>query len=279
MTDISIRRDGITLAASVYGSREAQPMLFLHGLSQSRDTWNEIAQRLTDRYQVWTLDFHGHGHSDRTPRYVFEDYVADAEAVVKLLNKPPVVVGHSLGACVTGVLAQSGNIRGALLEDPPWFLGEEAEWKRSVYPTIFPIVAAQQGKLQREDAPLEAFLAFVANTPSLKGGVASDHIGPRHLLSHASALQRQDNRCWEAVGAMLAPIARERAFRCPAKVLQSDPTLGAALLDGHEARLAATNPGAEIVRYSGATHNIHRELAYEERFFADLTAFLSRLGA
>jgi pimeloyl-ACP methyl ester carboxylesterase len=277
MTDISIQRDGLSLAASVYGPQEAEPVLFLHGLSQSRDTWNEIVQRLCDRYQVWTLDFHGHGHSDRASRYVFQDYVADAEAVVKLLKRPPVVVGHSLGACVSGVLAQSGAIRGAFLEDPPWFLGEEAEWKRSVYPTIFPIVAAQQRKLQQENAPLDTFLAFVSNTPSLKGGIAGDHIGPRHLLSHASALQRQDNRCWEAVGAMLAPIARERAFRCPAKILQSDATLGAALLDGHELRLAATNPQVEIVRYDGATHNIHRERAFEDRFFADLTAFLSRL--
>jgi len=281
MTDISIRRDGLNLAASVHGSRDAQPILLLHGHSLSRDTWDEIARRLCDCHQVWTLDFHGHGHSDHAPSYQFADYVADAEAMLRVLAKPPVVVGHSLGACVAGVLAQSPhlNLRGAFLEDPPWFLGEETEWQRSVFPKLFPIVAAQQASLQQENAPLAAYVAFVSNAPSPKGGVASDHIGPRQLLSHASALQRQDNRCWASIGSLLAPIPTNGEFRCPTRILQADPGLGAALLDGHEARLARANPRAEIVRYSGAGHGIHRERAFEEKFFADLMTFLSAIPA
>jgi pimeloyl-ACP methyl ester carboxylesterase len=67
MTDITIANGNTKLAASVYGSPAADPILFLHGISLSRDTWEEIAQRLSPTYRVWTLDFRGHGHSDRSP--------------------------------------------------------------------------------------------------------------------------------------------------------------------------------------------------------------------
>ena len=48
MTDITIENRGIRLAASVDGPANAKAILFLHGLSLSRDTWQETAKRLTN---------------------------------------------------------------------------------------------------------------------------------------------------------------------------------------------------------------------------------------
>lgn len=50
MTDITIANGPVKLAASVYRSPAAEPILFLHGVSHSRDTWEEIAQRLSSKY-------------------------------------------------------------------------------------------------------------------------------------------------------------------------------------------------------------------------------------
>lgn len=66
MTDITIENRAIRLAASVDGPANARAILFLHGLSLSRDTWEDTARRLTNQYRVWTLDFRGHGHCSRT---------------------------------------------------------------------------------------------------------------------------------------------------------------------------------------------------------------------
>ena len=276
MTDITIENQGTKLAASIYGTADAEPILFLHGLSLSRDTWAEIAQSLSSDYLVWTLDFRGHGHSDHASSYELADYVSDAEAALAAIGRPTFMVGHSLGACVAGVLGQShSNVRAIFLEDPPWFLGEPTEWDRSVFPKLFSIVSAKQAIWQQERASLATYLAFVSNSPSPMGGIASDHIGPRHLLSHASALQRQDGRCWNNAGHNLAVIETGREFRCPAKIIQPDPRFGAAMLEGHEARLAKTNPKAEIVRYRDCGHSPHRTLGFEECFARDLRAFVS----
>lgn len=94
MTDITLDNHGVRLAASVDGPTNGEPILFLHGLSVSRDTWQEIGGRLKDRYRVWTLDFRGHGHSDRAASYALADYVSDAETALAAIGRRAVIVGH-----------------------------------------------------------------------------------------------------------------------------------------------------------------------------------------
>jgi pimeloyl-ACP methyl ester carboxylesterase len=282
MTDITLDNKGIKLAASVHGPADGEPILFLHGLSLSRDTWEEIAEQQKKRHRVWTLDFRGHGHSDRAASYELADYVSDAETVLAEIGRPAVIVGHSLGGCVAGVLAQRGhaNVRAVFLEDPPWYLGEPGEWEKSAFPRLFSIVSTQQAIWQREKAPLSKYLEFVSNSPSPMGGIASDHFGSRQLLSNASALQRQDGSCWGnfvSSGEAFATIATGREFLCPTKIIHADPRFGAALLEGHEARLAKTNPKAEIVHYNGSGHRPHAARAFEQRFTGDLEGFVSKV--
>lgn len=161
MTDITLDNKGVKLAVSVHGQTDSEPILFLHGMSLSRDTWEEIAERLKNRHRVWTLDFRGHGHSDRASSYELADYVSDAETVLAAIERPAVIVGHSLGGCVAGVLAHSGhaNVRAAFLEDPPWYLGEPREWEKSTFPKLFSIISSRQAAWQQERAPLKAYLA------------------------------------------------------------------------------------------------------------------------
>src|SRR5580658_9546920 len=40
VTDITLDNNGIKLAASIYGPADGEPILFLHGISLSRDTWH-----------------------------------------------------------------------------------------------------------------------------------------------------------------------------------------------------------------------------------------------
>jgi pimeloyl-ACP methyl ester carboxylesterase len=282
MTDITIVNGQTRLAASVYGPPAAPPILFLHGISLSRDTWDEIAQRLSPSYRIWTLDFRGHGHSDRTSRYELADYVSDAEAALAAIGRPAVVVGHSLGGCVAGVLAQTPHpaVSAVFLEDPPWYLGKAGEWDRTQFPKLFAIISGKQAAWQNENAPLATYQAFLANAPSPMGGIGSDHTGPRHLFSHASALQRQDNRCWENViaasGGVLSALATDRELRRPTMIIQADPRYGGALLDDHVVLFAKANPRAEIVQYRDCGHSAHRAMAFEQRFFDDLEAFVLR---
>jgi len=90
MTDIAIANGNIKLAASVYGVDKADPILFLHGISLSRDTWEETASRMSSEFCVWTLDFRGHGNSDRTSSYELAGYVSDAEAALAAIGRPAI---------------------------------------------------------------------------------------------------------------------------------------------------------------------------------------------
>src|SRR6516162_4320955 len=277
MTDLTLANGNVRLAASVDGPTDAVPILLLHGASVSRDTWDETKQQLMDRYCVWTLDFRGHGHSGRAPNYNFAGYVSDAETALAAIGRPAIVVGHSLGACVAGVLGQSNlNVRAIFLEDPPWFLGRADDWEKSVFSKLFSLLSLRLPRWQQEPAPLATYLDFLSNGRDLLGGQAKDHITTRHLLSHASAIQRLDTRCIGDVKGLLSSIRADRPFLCSAKLIRGEQRLGAALWDAHVDVLKATNPELEIVQYEQGGHHLHRMISLAERFSRDLEDFAMR---
>jgi pimeloyl-ACP methyl ester carboxylesterase len=279
MTDLTLANGNVRLAASVDGPMDAVPILLLHGASASRDTWDETKQQLMDRYCVWTLDFRGHGHSDRAPNYNLAGYVSDAETALAAIGRPAIVVGHSLGACVAGVLSQiNPNVRAVFLEDPPWFLGRPEEWSRSVFSKLFSILLLRLTKWQQESPPFATYVEFLSNGPDRLGGVARDHISARHLLSHASAIQRVDPRCLrdDSLKETLSPISTERPFLCPVKLVRGEERFGAAFWDEHAVSLLATNPHLEIVQYKQCGHHPHRMPGFEPRFFNDLEEFIAK---
>ncbi|MFT4269286.1 MAG: alpha/beta hydrolase [Xenophilus sp.] len=278
MTDLSIKLPELQLALSVYGDPNAPAVLFLHGLGNSRDTWNEVAAALAQDHEVWTLDFRGHGHSGFAQQYEIRGYAEDAGAVLQLIGRPTAIVGHSLGGVVAGMLAQTSTelVRRVFLSDPPWYLGDSREYARTAFGTTHPLIAKSHREMTARRAPLSDFVEFVSNVPSSLGGTNKNHISYRHLLSHASALQRMDSKCWAdlAGGHALAPLDPKVPFQCPATILQADSRYGAALLDDHAKWLSETNPGACIRHYEGCGHNPHRTDAFAAQFLADVRQFL-----
>jgi pimeloyl-ACP methyl ester carboxylesterase len=279
MTDLTLANGNIRLAASVNGPMDAAPILLLHGASVSRDTWEETKQRLIDRYCVWTLDFRGHGHSDYAPNYNLAGYVSDAEIALAAIGRPAIVVGHSLGACVAGVLSQiNPNVRAVFLEDPPWFLGRPEEWSRSILSKLFSLLLLRLTKWRQEPPPFTTYVEFLSNGPDRLGGMARDHISARHLLSHASAIQRVDPRCLrdDSLKETLSSISTGRPFLCPAKLVRGEERFGAAFWDEHAVSLLATNPNLEIVQYKQCGHHAHRMPRFESQFFSDLEEFIAK---
>jgi pimeloyl-ACP methyl ester carboxylesterase len=279
MTHLTLSNGSIQLAASVHGPLDAPPIMFLHGATLSRDSWDEIKDRLMNRYCVWTLDFRGHGHSDRASNYDLAAYVSDAEVALSAIGRPAIVVGHSLGACVAGVLCQSNpNVRAVFLEDPPWFLGRPDNWDTSVLPKLFSILSLRLQKWQQEPTPLTAYLDFLSNGPDLLGGQAKDHITARHLLSHAAGIQRLHTHCIgnDVLKSLLSSIPTGRPFLCPAKLIRGEQRFGAAFWDAHVDPLMATNPQLDIVQYEQCGHHPHRMIALAERFSRDLENFVMR---
>lgn len=94
------------------------PLLLLHGVGSSSETWGELLPLLDGRRTI-APDYRGHGASEAPPPpYVMDDFVAD---IVRLLDELEVrqvhVAGFSIGALFAERLAllHSSRVRSLLL--------------------------------------------------------------------------------------------------------------------------------------------------------------------
>ncbi len=89
----------------------ADLVLLLHGGGQTRHSWKHTAERLSRGGRTaLALDARGHGDSDWDPEhdYSLDGFVGDLLALARTLDRPPVLVGASLGG-ITSLTAAGGN--------------------------------------------------------------------------------------------------------------------------------------------------------------------------
>src|SRR5258706_5422652 len=168
--------------------------------------------------------------------------------------------------------------RGCFFGGPAVILRASRGMGRSVFSKLFSILLLRLTKWQQEPPPFTTYVEFLSNGPDRLGGVAQDHISARHLLSHASAIQRVDPRCLrdDSLKETLSSISTERPFLCPAKLVRGEERFGAAFWDEHAGSLLAINPPLEIVQYKQCGHHPHRMPGFEQRFFYDLEDFIAK---
>jgi pimeloyl-ACP methyl ester carboxylesterase len=113
MTAATDERTG--LAYDITGS--GTPVVFVHGLTFDRRTWQPIIDRLGGTVSSVAIDLPAHGGSHGEPVPLQE--VADqVHRLVQALGlERPVVVGHSISAAVAGLYAAAYPTRGIVFVD------------------------------------------------------------------------------------------------------------------------------------------------------------------
>ncbi|MHB9848812.1 alpha/beta fold hydrolase [Streptomyces krungchingensis] len=97
-------------------------VLLMHGGGQTRHSWARTVRKLaTDGWVAITVDARGHGDSEWSAdgEYTLDGFVADLYSVVDTLDRPPVVIGASLGGR-TALVAEGerpGTTAGLVLVD------------------------------------------------------------------------------------------------------------------------------------------------------------------
>ncbi|KFN48200.1 hypothetical protein N790_06755 [Arenimonas malthae CC-JY-1] len=99
---------GHTWSALVAGRRDRPLVVLVHGFTGSKENWLPLMRELAREHRVLAVDLPGWGESDR---HHDEDYgpVAQAARLAELLaslpQAPELVVGHSMGGQIVGLMA------------------------------------------------------------------------------------------------------------------------------------------------------------------------------
>ena len=101
---------GLRLRGCEWGPEDGPPVVCLHGILDQGLIWDLVAQPLAAAgLRVIAPDLRGHGLSESIPQsasYQLLDFIADGVALLEHhLGEPAIVLGHSFGSVLAGVMA------------------------------------------------------------------------------------------------------------------------------------------------------------------------------
>ncbi|WP_373533226.1 alpha/beta fold hydrolase [Vampirovibrio sp.] len=101
--------------------RQGPAVLLLHGLASSSRSWRKLSRALQGDYQVYALDFPGHGQSDRWEQYTFYGLSELIKVFMRACGIPKAtLVGVSLSCSVALLFAirYPHKVSGLILAGP-----------------------------------------------------------------------------------------------------------------------------------------------------------------
>ena len=88
---------GLNLNLLEWGDPASVPLVLCHGMFDHGRSFATLAPLLADRYRVIAVDARGHGDSDWADAYTWAVDVADIVTVLRTLDRPCHLLGHSKG--------------------------------------------------------------------------------------------------------------------------------------------------------------------------------------
>ncbi|MCA1026933.1 alpha/beta hydrolase [Cytobacillus kochii] len=117
-----IELNGLTFQYRESGEPSAPPLVALHALGKSAESWDQVAAVLGEKYRVLALDQRGHGGSARTSTYSFELMSDDLFHFANAMNLERfALIGHSMGGTVSYLFSETfpSRIERLIIEDTP----------------------------------------------------------------------------------------------------------------------------------------------------------------
>ncbi len=255
------REHSLNLASTESGG---PPIVLLHGVTRCWQDWLGLIPALRVFGQVHALDHRGHGKSDRAARYQVMDYARDAIDLVRSLDRPAIVVGHSLGAMAAACVAAESpdRVRALVLEDPTFEM-TGARIDETSFPDVFRAYTPHAGS----DAPTARIAQALSQVP-IRVPWLPDPV-PFGSLRDAAAV-RFTASCLKRLDPRVLPVILEKRWlegcdvaetlhriACPTLFLQADFAIGGALPDDYARDLAALIPDCVHLKLNGVGHGIH----------------------
>lgn len=253
---------GVRMEYVEKGDAAGVPVVFLHGVTDSWRSFEQVLPRLPASVRAFALSARGHGDSSRPASgYSYADMSADLLAFLDAMRiDKAILVGHSMGSMVAQRFAvdHPERLSGLVLMGSFTTLHEDAGitafYEADIAPLADPIdpVFAREWQLSTLARPMP----------------------PAHLETVVEETRKVPSRVWrEAFMAFLKTPDFSEALgnvRVPALVMWGDRDAYAPR--EAQQRLLSLMPHARLVVYEGAGHGFHWEDA--DRFVADLAPFL-----
>ncbi len=109
---------GLEIVADEAGVVGGAPVILLHGGGQTRAAWGgALAEGARRGFHMISADLRGHGESGWSPdaAYGMADHASDVAAIARKLDRPPFVVGASLGGMAGLAYAAAGHAMAGLV--------------------------------------------------------------------------------------------------------------------------------------------------------------------
>ncbi|HKS48479.1 MAG TPA: alpha/beta hydrolase [Amycolatopsis sp.] len=241
-----------------FGGR-GQPIVLLHGLMGRARTWWQVAQWLTRYGRVVGLDARGHGRGPRGGPWTTEQFVADAAGLVRSLDEPAVVIGHSMGGLHAWALAATHPelVRAVVVEDmaPDQRGGTVDAWRG--YFDSWPVPFQSLAHVRE----------FFGSTGNYFAECMAERADGYHLMAdlddlYEVAAEWGRREYWSLVD----------GIKCPLLVIEAGHSL---MPPGQQAEMAARVPDGRHLVVAGAGHVVHDEAPDEYR--GAVEAFLSEI--
>ena len=99
-----------------------ETILFIHGWTAGWEVWMNDIEKYGAKYNIYAVDLPGHNKSGKLNKYTLNNYFDPIYEFFSSLKKELILVGHSLGASLSFLIAtKSQSISKLVLEDPPWY--------------------------------------------------------------------------------------------------------------------------------------------------------------
>lgn len=242
------------------------PLLFVHGAWHAAWCWDEhfLDFFAGNGYRAVALSLRGHGNSPTSKPLrscSVDDYVADIAAVAAGLNRPPVVVGHSMGGFFVQKYLETHDAAAAVLlasMPPRGNLGSSLRWLRHHPWHVTKMLLT--GKT----------LPYISTPALARERFFSPHTPEPQVLAYAARLQEESTRV--GLDCLLLTRLKPQRVRVPVLVLGAEND-GAHTRDEVQATARAYHTQAEF--FTGMGHNMMVEpgwLAVAERIHSWLGA-------
>lgn len=229
------------------------PLVLLHGLTSTSETWTRTAEVFKDDYDVIAFDARGHGLSDRSGgQFTEQDRVDDLLGVLDALGLERVtLIGHSMGGLTAAQFAAQHpeRLRALVLEDP-------------AFVTLTPEQRAQREEMGRKFAPQIERLRAAPEAEALE---MARQMNPAwdeaDLPAWVRSMQQVEGSMFGLFNRSIGPNWREitRQIECPWLLLSGEPERGGIITGAQADELMQANPQARQVQVTGAGHNLRFE--------------------